>query len=326
MGFEETEMIANAEFPLFNSDSLPAITAHQDEPAVSTHEPMLLRPTVYAESVRNAILEPLLAGPRFQSLRNLDGTANNMSFLDNSAGAMGHTRLRTVDVQPLNHDLGYNAEVRFADVPELAGNGHGFDPHFTVNGTHSDVLPPHLWTAAPGQESDAQIATNLQLQHYVNSDDSAKRAWLLYILAGVERLTGPPDPENGSNASDQQIARINAMTSEEVHNLSDSLMESVQHQLQHLLSAAPVRETRPPLPSATQSGVALTAAQDLDATTSRHAVSGLGIDGIESSLLGHIPLGPFAPVEWSDTDFLDWNSSPDLAARAFFPEGLLATP
>jgi hypothetical protein len=308
--FEHTEMIASTEFPLFNLVSLLAVTAQQDESAESSREWIASNVTVHVEIERSAVLEPFSAAPRFQNLGlHTQATSSNLSFLDVPTGAVDYTWRQTSDVGPPSHVPSDSTEVRHANALELDGNYEGFDFYFATQGTANDFSSPHRQMIAPSRDSNPRTGTDMQLQHHDNSDDSAQRAWLLYVLNQVERLTGLPDSED-RHVNDQRVARINAMTLEEVHALSDTLVASVGQ----LRTTAPVPEVRTPLPFASA-----------DATASRTVVPEVDVERHESSHLDQAFPNPFAQVEWDDTELLDWNSGPDPTTRSFFPEDLLVT-
>jgi hypothetical protein len=308
--FEHTEIIASTEFPLFNLDSLTAVTAQQDESAQSSsRERIASNVVIHVEIERSAVLESFSAGPRFQNLRHTQATSSNLSFLDVPEGAVDHTWRQTSDVGPPSHVRSDSTEVRHADAPEIDDNYEGFDFYFATQGTSDDFSSPHRQTIAPSRDINAQTGTDMQLQHHDNSDDFAQRAWLLYVLNQVERLTRLSDPED-EHANDQRIARINAMTPEQVHALSDTLVASVGQ----LRTTAPVSEVRTSLPTASA-----------DATASRTVVPEVDIEAPGPSHLDQAFPNPFAQVEWDDTELLDWNSGPDPTTRSFFPEDLLVT-
>jgi hypothetical protein len=317
---DHTEIIMNSEFPLFNFGNLPAVIAQQDGTAESTRESIVSNAPVYANIARDAVLEPFSAGPRFQNLSpGTQAASNNLSFLDDPAGAVNYTWRHASGEQHPSHDPAYGTEVRHSETPELDGDCEEFDFYFDIHGTGNNSPSPHQQAIAPSQDSDAHTATDVQPRYHDNNDDSAQRDWLLFFLHHIERLTGPSHPEN-EDALGQRIARINAMTPEEISALSDSIMASVEQRRTTALG----QEVRTPLPIATTySGVVLMAAPDLDATASHHAVPGIEPEGLDSSRLDQPLPDPFAQVEWDDTELSDWNSCPDPTARSFFPEDLL---
>jgi hypothetical protein len=308
--FEHTEVIASTEFPLFNFDSLPTVIAQQDESAESSRDWTASNMVVHPELERSAVLEPFSAVPRFQNLGlHTQVTSSNLSFLDVPAGAVEYTWRRTNDAGPPSHVPSDSAEVRHADAPELDGNYEEFNFYFATQGTSNGLLSPHRQAIIPSRDSNAQTDTDMQLQRHDNSDDSARRAWLLYVLNQVERLTGLSDPED-ENSNDQQIARVSAMTPEEVHTLSDTLVASVRQ----LGTTAPAPDVNIPLPTA-----------PADASASRAPMHDVEAQGFGSPLLHQSFPDPFAQVEWDDTEILNWNSNPDPTMRSFFPEDLLVT-
>lgn len=317
--FEHTEMIAKNEFPLFNIDNSPVATAQQVAPTESTHQPRASDTPVHVEIARNAILEPASAIPKFQALRpQTQAASNDLSFLDNPTGATDHAWRQTSGVQSPGHDEDFTAEARNADAPDRNGDLEEFDYYFEFNGADNDCSSPHQQTIAHSQDSDTQPATVAQLHNQDNIDDSAQRAYLLYVLIQVERLTGPSNPDN-EHASDQRIARVNAMTPEEVHALSNALVVSVEQ----LRTAAPIQETSTPFQIATtNSSVTLVPAPVLDAGASHNDVPDVQAG---FSPLDHTFSNPFGQVEWDDTEALNWNSSFDPTVYSFFPEDLFAT-
>jgi hypothetical protein len=277
---------------------------------------------VYANIVRGDVLEPFSAGPSFQNLSpDTQAASNNLSFLDDPAGAINYTWRHTSSKQPPSHDPGSGTEDRHSRSSELDGNGEGFDFYFDIHGTDNNSLSPHQQTVAPSQDNAAHTATDVQPHYHDNNDDSAQRDWLLFFLHHIERLTGPSHPGNEDSIG-QRIARINAMTPEEVSALSDSIVASLEQRRTTALG----QEVRTPLPIATTySDVVLMAAPDLDATSSPNALPDVDAEGLDPSLLDQTFPDPFAPVEWDDTELSDWNSCPDPTARSFFPEDCLMT-